>query len=64
MPFPAVEGVPNSSVLALSDESARPDSETEGISEHRHLPPRTPEPFERRHNCGVSRRHNCCVRQA
>ena len=46
------------------DISARRDLGTEGIIEHSHLSPRTPEPFERKHNCGASLRRNCRVRQA
>ena len=38
----------------VSDESARPDLETEGIIEHNHHPPRTPEPLKRRLDADLS----------
>ena len=56
MPFPVA--------CRVSNESARRDLGTEGIIEHSHLSPRTPELRERRHNCRVSLRRNCRVRQA
>ena len=55
MPFP---------VACVSNESARRHLGTEGNKEQSHLSPRTPELCERRHNCGVSLRRNCRVRQA